>query len=148
MITYPFSDKNDIESIAQLLKKNDLPYSDIVESQVEFIVAKNDIKIIGCIGIEKYGAESLLRSFVVDSNYRKKGFGKELYNRLLLHGVQNEIKTLHLLTTSAKEYFIKVGFGIHDRNRAPEIIQNSTEFKSLCPSSSVYMVLKDISKHI
>ncbi len=148
MITYVFADKSDIETIAQLLKKNDLPFSDIYESQIDFIIAKNDYQIIGCIGLEKYGTEGLLRSFAVDVNFRKKGYGRELYNRLLAYGVQNEVKTLHLLTTTAKEYFINAGFSIQNRGNAPEIIQNSAEFKSLCPSSSVYMVLEDISKYV
>lgn len=148
MITYSNAGKTDLESIAGLLKKNDLPYSDIYESKVDFIVAKNDEQIVGCIGLEKYGTEGLLRSFAIDFNFRKKGYGKELYNRLLTYGVQNKVNTLHLLTTTAREYFINVGFNVQNRSNAPEIIQNSEEFKSLCPSSSTYMVLKDISKHV
>jgi amino-acid N-acetyltransferase len=125
-----------------------LPYSDIYESQVDFIVAKNDEQIVGCIGLEKYGTEGLLRSFAIELNFRKKGYGKELYNRLLTYGMQNKVNTLHLLTTTAREYFINVGFSVQNRSNAPEIIQNSREFKGLCPSSSIYMVLEDISKHV
>jgi len=148
MITYAFSSNNYQESIARLLKKNDLPFSDIVESQIDFIVVKNDQQMIGCIGIEKYGTEGLLRSFAVNPAYRKKGYGSELYNRLLKYAVQHEIKILHLLTTTAKEYFIQKGFSVQNRSFAPEIIQNTREFKSLCPSTSFYMVLENISKYI
>ena len=146
MITYTLADKRDLAAISLLLKINDLPFSDIQESAIDFIVAKDDQQIIGCIGLEKNGSEGLLRSFAVDHNFQNKGFGRELYDRLLAYGVQHDIKTLHLLTTTAKEYFMKVGFRLDSRSNAPEIIQKSKEFSSLCPSSSTYMVLENISK--
>jgi amino-acid N-acetyltransferase len=148
MITYTLSNKNDTDAIVHLLQMNDLPFSDLNHSQIDFIIAKNDDQIVGCIGIEKYGTEGLLRSFAVDSAFRKKGFGRELYKRLMEYAVQSEIQTLHLLTTTAREYFLKSGFGVQHRSNAPEAIRNSTEFKSLCPSTSVYMTFADISKHV
>ena len=148
MITYEFANKTQLEIIAGLLKQSDLPSSDIEESQVDFIVAWDDSKIFGCIGLEKFGTEGLLRSFAVDNTYRKRGYGKELYNRLLAFAVQNEITTLHLLTDTAKEYFMKAGFSARNRSNAPEILQGTKEFASLCPSSSLYMVLENLSEHV
>jgi amino-acid N-acetyltransferase len=148
MITYTLADKQDFEAVTELLKKNDLPFSDIDESMVDFIVSKDDRQIFGCIGLEKFGNEGLLRSFSIDKDYQNKGYGRELYNRLLAYAAQNGIKTLHLLTTTAKDYFIKMGFRIDSRNNAHEIIQKSKEFSSLCPYSSTYMVLENISKYI
>ncbi len=147
MISFTFQSKNDLLIISQLLKRNGLPFSDIRVSKVDFIVAKNGGQIFGCIGLEKYGTEGLLRSFAIDYDFRKKGYGKELYNRLLGYGVQKGIKTFHLLTTTAKEYFLNIGFNVYNRTCAPEIIQNSIEFKSICPLSSAYMVLDNISNY-
>ena len=45
MIKYAFAGKTDLESISRLLKKSDLPFSDIRESQVKFIIAKDDKQI-------------------------------------------------------------------------------------------------------
>jgi amino-acid N-acetyltransferase len=146
MITYTFADKIDLENIANILKKNDLPFSDLQESPVDFILAKKKLDIYGCIGLEKYGTEGLLRSFVIDPEYRKKGIGKTLYNHMLAYAVQNKIKTLHLLTTTAKDYFLNTGFSVKDRSIAPKIIQDTVEFKSLCPASSTYMALEMYSK--
>jgi amino-acid N-acetyltransferase len=148
MISFTFPVRKDITSISQLLKRNDLPFSDIQEGQIDFIVAKNKKKIIGCIGIEKYGTDGLLRSFAIDSDFRKKGYGRELYSRLLNYGIQNGVVTIHLLTTTATDYFLDAGFIILDRSNAPEKIQNSMEFKSLCPSSAVYMVLENITNYM
>ena len=145
MITYSLAEAEDIEAIVRLLKTNDLPFSDIRESEIEFIVAKNDNQVVGCIGLEMHGYEGLLRSFAVDSNFRNKGIGREMYNRLLRFAFLNDINTLHLLTTTAKDYFSKTGFFVASRSKAPESISKSKEFAGLCPASSVYMVLEDIS---
>jgi amino-acid N-acetyltransferase len=148
MITYAFSDKKELGNITLLLKESNLPYGDIEECDVHFIIAKENERIVGCIGLEKYDTEGLLRSFAVDRHYQGKGYGYELYNRLLFYAVQNGIQTLHLLTTTAANYFIKTGFRKANRSNAPEVIQNSKEFKSICPSSSHYMVLEDISTYV
>jgi amino-acid N-acetyltransferase len=147
MIAYTLAEIKDLEVIARLLKINDLPFSDIRESAIDFIVAKNGHQIVGCIGLEKHGTEGLLRSFAVENNFRKKGLGKEIYNRLLNYATQNQIKTLHLLTTTAKDYFLKTSFHVANRSNAPEVISQSREFAGLCPSTSVYMVLEDITKY-
>jgi len=148
MITYKFAEREELEHIIHLLKINDLPFSDIHQGAIEFIVAKNDKTTVGCIGLEKHGTDGLLRSFAVENDFRNKEIGKEMYNRLLSYATQKNIKTLHLLTNSAKDYFNKNGFMVASRSEAPELISKSQEFTSLCPASSVYMVLDDISQYV
>lgn len=147
MINYTMAQEKDLEGIIQLLKINDLPFSDIQESQVEFIVAKNGNDIIGCIGLEKYDGEGLLRSFAVLPELQNKGIGRELYIRLLRYACDSSIKTLHLLTDTAKDYFGKIGFNPANRDNAPGKIRNSREFTALCPVSSTYMVLHTASEY-
>jgi len=147
MITYSIAEVKDVEAITRLLKINDLPFSDIQESAIEFIVAKNDSELIGCIGLEKHGTEGLLRSFAVENDFRNKGIGKEMYNQLLRLAAKENIKTLHLLTNTAKDYFSKAGFRLANRSDAPEEINKSREFAGLCPVYSTYMVLDAISKY-
>jgi amino-acid N-acetyltransferase len=120
-ITYRFADSNDLSAISALLENSKLPISDIKPGKIDFIIASNaEDKIIGCIGIESYGAA--------------------LLDRLLLKAQQSGIETLHLLTTTAEKYFLKKGFSIAMREDAPQSIRNTIEFSSLCPSSSVYML--------
>jgi amino-acid N-acetyltransferase len=146
MVTYIPAEKTDIKDIEKLLQLSNLPFSDITESKIDFIVAKDEDQMIGCIGLEKFGKNGLLRSFAVNDNLRNKGYGWQLYKKLLAYAVQSEIDTLHLLTNTAKDYFLKAGFVEANRDIAPETIKNSKEFSSLCPSTSTYMVLKDITK--
>lgn len=147
MIEYTLAEVKDLDAIARLLKINDLPFSDIHESDIDFIVAKKDHEIVGCIGLEKHGTEGLLRSFAVENEFRNRGLGKEMYNRLLFYAAQKNITTLHLLTTTAKDYFLKTGFHLANRSNVPGVISQSREFAGLCPATSIYMVLEDISKY-
>jgi amino-acid N-acetyltransferase len=49
-------------------------------------------------------------------------------------------RSLHLLTTTAPDFFEARGYEHRDRSQAPKAISSSEEFKSLCPISAVYMV--------
>jgi len=148
MITYNLAKAEEVEAITHLLEQNNLPVSDVRESAIEFIVAKNNSKIIGCVGLEKQGDHGLLRSFAVDSEYRNLGVGRELYSRILKHALAFKIKTMHLLTDTAKEYFSKVGFVATNRENAPFEITETVEFSHICPVSSTYMVLEDIANYV
>jgi len=148
MITYTIANAEDIEAITALLDQNNLPVSDIRENTIDFIVAINNSKIIGCIGLEKKGDHGLLRSFAVESEFRNRSIGIELYHRILKQALLFNIKTMHLLSDTASEYFSKVGFVVAERKNAPYEIAETIEFSSLCPVSSKYMVLEDIAKYV
>lgn len=142
-ITYRLSDKDDIEKIKELLINADLPVADIDESKINFIIAANEkSELAGCIGVERYGADGLLRSFAVASDYRNKGIGHDLLSRLFSLSKEYGIVNLHLLTTTAEQYFKLAGFSSLPREEAPGPIRSTTEFSSLCPSSSTYMSIK------
>jgi len=148
MITYNLANAEEVKAITHFLVQNNLPASDIHESAIDFIVAKNNNKIIGCIGLESKGNHGLLRSFAVESEFRNRSIGIELYHRILKQALLFNIKTMHLLSDTASEYFSKVGFVVAERKNAPYEIAETIEFSSLCPVSSKYMVLTDIAKHV
>lgn len=139
---YKLASLSDIKDVQRLLKENNLPFEDLESSKVTLFVSVLNGQIIGCIGIELKGNDGLLRSFSVTDKYKNKGIGNELLNRLLKYSKSEKIKKLHLLTTTADKYFIKKGFVKSDRIKAPESIQTTTEFSTLCPSSSVYMTFE------
>lgn len=143
MVTCSKAGNKDLEIITRLLEINHLPYSDINRNTIDFFVAKKDGKIIGCIGLEKHGNDGLLRSFAVEIDFRNSGIGNELVDRFLKFARQNNIRNLHLLTETAKDYFAKRGFVITDRINAPSAIGASSEFIGLCPVSSTYMVRRE-----
>jgi amino-acid N-acetyltransferase len=54
----------------------------------------------------------------------------------LVEGLEN----VYLLTETAEEFFLRIGFHVLDREYVPTRIRTSVEFASLCPTSAVAMV--------
>jgi amino-acid N-acetyltransferase len=46
---------------------------------------------------------------------------------------------LFLLTTTAREFFLKENYTLVDRNSVPLSIKETSEFTGLCPSSATVM---------
>ena len=137
----------DMEEIIQLLVMHQLPVEDLPNPAIHFEIARMKEQMAGCIGLEIYQPHALLRSFAVHPEFQNQGIGKELLNRLFAWVKMKNITTLHLLTTTADQYFRRLGFRDAIRSEAPEAIKSSREFTSLCPSSSVYMVYEDITRY-
>jgi len=144
MIDFRFCQPQDVKSVGDLLRSSNLPYTDLDLNQIKVILAIDDGDIIGSIGIELYPPEALLRSFVLRAEYHGKGIGNNMFQYLMAYCSQTGIKDVHLLTDTAADYFGTKGFKIVNRNSAPLQIQQTSEFKDLCPSTSTYMVKRDI----
>lgn len=140
-IEYRCATLADRAAIQQLLQASHLPNEDLQTSGVRLIVSVLKGEIIGCIGIEVKDEDGLLRSFAVSEPYRNKGVGNALFKQLLLYAKSNNINKLHLLTTTAEKYFSTKGFITSHRSAAPDSIQATSEFATLCPSDSTYMYL-------
>jgi amino-acid N-acetyltransferase len=145
-LSFRFSTQYDHEKIIEHLKIADLPFSDIDFTKIEFILAEKDSALIGTIAIEKYGKDGLLRSFAVLKEYSGLRIGSTLFQFLLSYAKISNIETLHLLTSTAVKYFERKGFFVASRNDAPHSIKATSEFSSICPSSSIYMCFKGLGK--
>jgi len=125
--------------VVNLLQCNDLPYEDIKNKSLEhFFGYYKDEILEGIVGLEIYNNIALLRSLAVN-NQKSTGIGSKLLEYVNNYSKKNNIDTLYLLTTTANKYFLKKGFEIEDKNKAPSIIQNTEEFRSICPSNSIFM---------
>ncbi len=69
--------------IKALLQNNHLPYQDLEASSVALLIAETEGVIIGAIGYQAYDDIALLRSLVVDENYRGQSIADTLLNYLL-----------------------------------------------------------------
>ena len=131
--------QGDEKEIVKLLSRANLPVQDLTLEKLEhFLVAKTrDGSVIGTIGVELYQDVGLLRSLVVHPSYQGKGLGKRLTREVELFAQQKSVKTLLLLTTTAAEFFPKLGYQVIQRDRAPMSIAKTEEFKNICPVSAV-----------
>ena len=139
------ADQSDLAQIVNLLKVNNLPYSDISFCINEMIVmvkmSNTSNTIIGVAAIEDYSPYGLLRSVSIFESFKGRGYGRLLLQEMIKQAKQKEIRELYLFTTSAQEFFQRFGFTQVDRLLLPPTIQNTSEFRYLCSATATSMKL-------
>jgi amino-acid N-acetyltransferase len=132
------NDEQRIE-ILSLLKAEKLPFEDLSNSLGNFLVAIEDNKVIGAIGLEQYENYGLLRSMVVSKKFRNQKIASSLVHHLEGLASAQGIECIYLLTETASEYFEKKGYQKISREKVPASIQASSEFSHICPASAIVM---------
>lgn len=110
---------------------------------MRFFIHSADDKLVGVIGLEIYGTVALLRSLAVVPAQRNNGRGKSLVKFAEEYAADHGIESLYLLTTTAGDFFSRLGYTNTAREDAPSSIKATSQFSGLCPASSVFM-----SKHL
>lgn len=136
-------EKSELQVLHALLSKAGLPTEDLMFPGRSFYRFDEQGQLLGFIGLEGEGTDRLLRSLVVSERRRGMGGGRCILAMLENIASISGVLRLHLLTNTAPDFFSANGYRIVPRGEAPESISCTTEFKSLCPASAVYMV-KDI----
>jgi len=134
--------KDDLKAIKSLLDSASLPSGDIDKHLLNFLVLEKSGNLTGAIGMELYGNTALLRSLVIQKDYRNKGHGKELYSALISKAKKMKVIKIYLLTESAEGFFSKEGFQRIAREQVPPPIKQTNEYSTLCPEDAVCMVKK------
>lgn len=130
----------DMSGIVALLEAAHLPTSDLADaSAVEFWVCDGAQGVAGVVGLERHGEIGLLRSLVVDADARGRGLGTTLVAAVEAAARARGIRRMLLLTQTAREFFLKLGYAVIARDEAPEAVRSSEEFRSLCPTSAACM---------
>lgn len=105
-----------------LLGQASLPGAGVAEHFENFLVAREDERIVGAVGWERDGQSALLRSLVVAPAHRRWGLGQALTERLL-------------------DFFPRFGFKPLRRDEADPTVRRSVEFTTTCPDSAVCLRL-------
>jgi amino-acid N-acetyltransferase len=129
---------SDLQEIAHLLEEVNLPSDDISHHLDNFLIWFDD-SLRGCIGLEIYDENALLRSVAVRSDSQGRGIGKKLTRTIIAYARLRGIKKLYLLTTTAERFFQKEGFVVISRDEVPDSIKATDEFSHLCPDSAICM---------
>ena len=126
--------------IDALLERAGLPVADLRDGgPVHLFALRPDGRVTGVVGIEAHGAVGLLRSLAVDEAHRKGGHGRELVAFAEAWAARNGIDALYLLTTTAGDFFARLGYAAIPRSEAPAAIAGTAQFAGLCPASSTFM---------
>lgn len=130
----------DLVGIQWLLDLASLPTADLTETALEhFLVVRDEIGVIGVVGLEVYGQVALLRSLVVANSHAGRGIGRGLVVAVESLAARLGCRSMYLLTTTAEAFFELLGFRRIERHAAPPEIQQSAEFYFLCPTSATMM---------
>lgn len=126
--------------ILPLLEQCGLPVADITPGPAqEFFGIRGDDGLNGLVGIERYGPVGLLRSLAVRPDRCGDGLGRQLVAFAEQYAASRGVSRLFLLTTSAADFFARLGYGRAVRDEAPPAIRESTQFSGVCPASSTFM---------
>ena len=131
----------DRPGVERLLADAGLPTADLgTAPDLRFHVVREHGRVVGAIGLERYGTAGLLRSLVVAPGLRGRGLGAELVEALEQDALAAGIETLVLLTQTAETFFARRGYARIERAAAPDGVRASAEFSALCPASATTMI--------
>ena len=116
-----------------------LPLDGVREALPGFMVATTGEEIVGVAGLEICCDNALLRSVAVAPDWRSRGVGRDLVNRVIVNAESRGIHGLYLLTTTAERYFPSFGFTTIDRADAPADIQATDEYSFACSKTARVM---------
>jgi amino-acid N-acetyltransferase len=136
------AEAKDIDDVLSLLAGAHLPVEGVAEHFGQFFVARDGGRVVGCVGQERYGNVSLLRSLTVSPDLRQGGLGKALARRLLDEARASGVSEVVLLTTTATGFFARhFGFIETERDQFDESFADSPEWGLPRCSSAVCMRL-------
>jgi amino-acid N-acetyltransferase len=133
--------QRDYNDLIALLEAASLPTEDLERSwMAHFLVARNRFgKVIGAIGVERYGRAALLRSLVVAPEYRNRELGTQLVAELEARCRSLAVADLFLLTTTARDFFARQRYQAIGRESVPVALRTAAEFTRICPDSAICM---------
>ncbi len=132
----------DLPFVLSLLEECGLPVEGVREHFGRFLVARAGERRIGCVGMEVYGEDVLLRSLAVVRRDRSAGVGAALLARAVEEARSAGGRTAWGLTTFGKKgLFDRFGFRVVPRPGAPPRLARSSQFRGLCPDSAVLIAL-------
>ena len=129
----------DYTAVITLLETAGLPTAGVPRTLGDFIVADTGDGLAGAIGLERYGSAALLRSAVVRPGDQGSGIGAALVRALLDRARDGQVREIYLLTTTAERWFPRFGFAPIARERVPDAVRASVEFREACPASAAVM---------
>jgi amino-acid N-acetyltransferase len=138
-IHYRLAASRDRGEIVGLLEAEALPTADLEASGVVLMVAESAQRRFGCIGIQPLGNVGIIRSLAVARDQRGAGIGRALVSHAEALAATGGLHALYLLTENASGFWLSAGYRIVARGETPPEVQQSAEFRSLCPVTAACM---------
>lgn len=125
-------------AVLALVADGDLRTGDLSSEKLRhFVVARKGDDVIGVVGLEIFPPHALLRSLAVSEDYRGQGIARRLVGAIERHARNVGVSSIYLLTLTAAGLFDKCTYRQVNRASAPEDLQATDEFRTLCPDSAI-----------
>ena len=141
MLTFRPATESDWPAIEAMSLQSSLPLDGAREHLDAFVLAMDGGALVATAAIETYLSAGLLRSVAVAESHRGRGIGEAVLGLTILEARRRDMRTLHVLTTTAENHFSRRGFAKASRGDAPTELQASAEFKGACPASATLMTM-------
>jgi amino-acid N-acetyltransferase len=138
MITIRLAGPADRDHIHRLVASAGLPTEGLDDAWCSWIATAGE-GIVGTASLERHRDALLLRGVAVDPDWRRSGIGTQLVMHALRECSDGSIA---LLTTTAAEWFTRLGFIEVARERLDPALASSPELQGLCPDSATAMIYK------
>lgn len=131
----------DWNEIRNLLTASRMPVQGALNHLSNFVVATENGRVVGAIGMEVYSDIGLVRSLVVASNMRGRAIAKRLVKHLIQRAQTRGLGALYLLSGPGDPLFLRHGFEKMPRADMPTKLFVSTELQGPTSSSPVALRL-------
>ncbi|PTM56770.1 GNAT family N-acetyltransferase [Desmospora activa] len=118
----------DVDWITGVLQNANINDQGVDKHLDRFLVVEDPLKPgtrVGTVGMEVYGDQGLLRSFVMESQSWNAAAGLELIGVVLAHTRRLGLRNVYLITGIAQPIFEHFGFQSVDWDEIPEEIRQS-----------------------
>ena len=132
---------DELPQVTRLVAASHLPLDGLLDQAGRILVIKDGGQIVGCVALEVHADGALLRSLAVDDSHRGKGLGRRLIASALEVAGSLGVPAVYLLTTTAPEFFERIGFHRVIRSEVPMPVAESWEFRAGCPQTAQAMRL-------
>ncbi|MCB9832599.1 MAG: GNAT family N-acetyltransferase [Planctomycetes bacterium] len=100
----------DAATIAAFLEAQGLPGAGVADHLGDFILARDDGRLVACVGLERHAEQALLRSLAVLPGHRGRGLGRRLAREALDRAARKGVERVWLMTETAIGLFASMGF--------------------------------------
>ena len=129
-----------VRDVLQMVKLGDEQARD--DQFPSFYVLRNEKGIVGCVSLEVYGDDAVLRALAVDPEFRGAGYGWMLADMAVGQARWRGVRRIYLLTESASDFFAaKFGFRVVDRSTLGKLVAASETFAAPKGTAQVAMRL-------
>lgn len=120
-----------LEPIRALLRDLELDWKDLRDEHMRsFVALENESGFAGCVGLEIFGEEAVLRSLATKPEWRGNGYGWMLADTIIAQARFRGVRRIYLVTEHASDFFAaKHGFRVVDLSTVSPEVAASTTFR-------------------